>query len=98
MEESKVSLLFFDTHTYKYKRRQGRERIKFQASSLFFLLSNAHVLSLSLLMRSMMGCVYIFVRCNKAYGKKRERKKKNNTFSKNKSDIKKNVIACGFYG
>jgi hypothetical protein len=46
----------------------------------------------------MMGCVYIFVRCNKAYGKKRERKKKNNTFSKNKSDIKKNVIACGFYG
>jgi hypothetical protein len=58
MEESKFSLLFFDTHTYIYKRREReRERVKFQDFLFLSLVEHACPLSLSLLMRSMMGCV-----------------------------------------
>jgi hypothetical protein len=88
MEESKFFLFFFDTHINVDKRRERKREENFKHFS-FFLLSSIHVRSLSLLMRSIMGCVYI-CKMQQPVKKKKKKKKKNNTFFlKNKGDIKK---------
>jgi hypothetical protein len=74
MEESKFSLLFFfDIHTHIYTKEE-RERIKFQAFLFLSLVKHACSLALSLLMRSMMGCVYIY-KMQQTVKKKKKKKK-----------------------
>jgi hypothetical protein len=73
MEEYKFFLLFLDTHINVDKRRERKREENFKHFS-FFLLSNIHVRSLSLLMRSIMGCVYI-CKMQQPVKKKKEKKK-----------------------
>lgn len=81
-------LSFFDTCTHK---RRANQRIKFQVFS-----SRACLFSLLLLMRSIIRCIYVFVRCNKQ-SKKKEEKHKANIKELADERERKNTHACGFH-
>jgi hypothetical protein len=80
------TFFFFDTHKRRVRERESENKI----SSLSSYLSC--MLVLPLLMRSMMGCVWVFVRRNK----QSIRCKKRRTIHswKNKADIKEEKKSC----